>query len=251
MGRLFPAQGRDAGMEQIIAFGDSNTWGLNPMLKERYLEHIRWTGIVRSRLRGAGFLVAEEGLCGRTTVFEDPYRIGLKGSEDIPGILDRYPEAGAAIVMLGTNDCKKAFRATAGQIGKGLEECLDAFQAVIAPEHILVVSPILLGQNVWRPDMDPEFDRQSVRVSSELKETYAQIARRRGHPFLAASDYAEASRYDEEHMSEEGHRSLADAVCRVLSGVLFPDRFKRVASAADSRAAFGKAHMGIRRICTV
>ncbi len=249
MGRLFPAQERDAEMEQIIAFGDSNTWGLNPVLGERYPEHIRWTGIVRSRLRRNGFLLAEEGLCGRTTVFEDPYRAGLKGSEDIPGILDRYPQAGAAIVMLGTNDCKKAFRATAGQIGKGLEECLDAFQTVITPERILVVSPILLGQNVWRPDKDPEFDRQSVRVSSDLKETYARIARRRGHPFLAASDYAEASRYDEEHMNEEGHRNLAEAVCRVLSGVLSPDRRKRDASAADRRAVPGKACMGIRRIC--
>ena len=73
-------------MEQIIAFGDSNTWGLNPTLKTRYPENVRWTGILRSRLQRLGLLLKEEGLCGRTTVFEDPRRTGLKGSEMKSGL---------------------------------------------------------------------------------------------------------------------------------------------------------------------
>ncbi len=208
-------------MERIIAFGDSNTWGLNPALQERYPDHIRWTGIVRKRLSGKGLLLAEEGLCGRTTAFDDPRRPGLKGSEAVRPALAGNPETTAAIVMLGTNDCKKAFRATAQEIGKGLELCLDVFEERIVPERILVISPILLGRNVWQPDKDPEFDRRSVRISAELKAVYEGIARRRKHLFLAASDYAEASHYDEEHMNAEGHRSLAEAVCRVLDETLF------------------------------
>ena len=105
-------------MEQIIAFGDSNTWGLNPVLKNRYPENVRWTGILKSQLYGEGILLKEEGLCGRTTVFEDPYRSGMKGADGISGILDRNPGTTAAIVMLGTNDCKKVFRASAEKIGR-------------------------------------------------------------------------------------------------------------------------------------
>ena len=213
-------------MEQIIAFGDSNTWGLNPMLQNRYPEHVRWTGIVRNRLRRNEFLLAEEGLCGRTTVFEDPRRSGLKGADDVRRTLDRYPDATAAIVMLGTNDCKKAFRATAEEIGTGLEMCLDTFEERIAPERILVISPIFLGRNVWQPDKDPEFDQQSVRISSELKTVYARIAFRRGHLFLAASDHAEASPCDEEHMNPEGHRNLADAIWQILADALFHVRYE-------------------------
>ena len=38
-------------MKQIIAFGDSNTWGLNPVLKNRYPENVRWTA---PRFKGGG-----------------------------------------------------------------------------------------------------------------------------------------------------------------------------------------------------
>ena len=207
-------------MNQIIAFGDSNTWGLNPVLKNRYPESIRWTGILRSRLQHFGLLLKEEGLCGRTTVVEDPYRAGLKGAEDVSRILSGHPEATAAIVMLGTNDCKKAFRATAEEIGKGLERCLDAFETRIAPERILVVSPVVLGENVWRPGKDPDFDRRSVSVSASLKAVYEAIARRRKHLFLAASDVAGPSPYDDEHLNAEGHCALADAIYRTLADSL-------------------------------
>lgn len=214
-------------MEQVIAFGDSNTWGLNPAQGERYPVQIRWTGILRKRLSRAGMLLAEEGLCGRTTVFDDPRREGLNGAEAVCAVLARNPEAAAAIVMLGTNDCKKVFRATAEEIGQGLEKCLDAFGEKIAPERILVVSPILLGRNVWQPDKDPEFDRRSVQVSAGLKAVYEEIARRRKHLFLAASDFAQACPYDEEHMNAEGHRNLAEAVWRVLENAILPDETER------------------------
>ena len=77
-------------MRQIIAFGDSNTWGLNPVLKNRYPEDVRWTGLLRKKLSRKGVALIEEGLCGRTTVFDDPDRTGLKGIKDIAGILSRH-----------------------------------------------------------------------------------------------------------------------------------------------------------------
>ena len=77
-----------------------------------------------------------------------------------------------------------------------------------------------MGENVWQPEKDPEFDRKSVSVSAGLKAVYAEIARRRKHLFLAASDYVGASVYDDEHLNAEGHSALADAIYRVLSGSL-------------------------------
>ena len=203
-------------MKQVIAFGDSNTWGLNPILKNRYPENTRWTGILRSRLSRLGLQLVEEGLCGRTTVFEDPHRCGLNGAEDVARVLSRNPGASAAVIMLGTNDCKKIFRASAREIGAGLERVLDAFENRIAHERILVISPVILGKDVWKPEKDPDFDRQSVMVSADLKAVYGELARRRGHLFLAASDYVSPSVYDDEHLNAESHGILADAVYRVL-----------------------------------
>ena len=66
-------------MKSVLAFGDSNTWGLVPGTgsRVRYPENIRWTGLLQSRLNDTR--VIEEGLCGRTTVFEDELRGGRKG----------------------------------------------------------------------------------------------------------------------------------------------------------------------------
>ena len=204
-------------MKQIIAFGDSNTWGLNPVMRTRYPVNGRWTGLLRKKLSRNGFELVEEGLCGRTTVFDDPDRPGLRGEDAVPGILSRNSRPFAAIVMLGTNDCKTVFKATAEEIGKGLERCLDRFESVISPEHILVIAPVTLGEDVRKTEKDPAFSRESVRVSAELKTVYSKIAGKRGHLFLAAADYVSPSRYDDEHINAEGHSILADAVYRTLT----------------------------------
>ena len=202
-------------MKQILAFGDSNTWGLIPGSGERYPEHIRWTGILRKAAASYGYRVLEDGVCGRTTVFQDPSRFGRRGLDAI----DRYREAdslSAVILMLGTNDCKTVFRASPEQIGCGLEQCLIRFEQLIPPEKILVVSPLLLGKDVWKSEKDPAFDKQSVRTCAALKDIYRKIAERRGCAFLAASDHAEACHVDEEHLNAEGHEHLAAAI---LSGL--------------------------------
>ena len=208
-------------MKQILAFGNSNTWGLVPGTPERYPEHIRWTGILRKAAAPYGYTVLEDGVCGRTTVFQDPSRSGRKGLES----LARYKPADAidaAILMLGTNDCKKAFRATPEQIGCGLEQCLLQLETLVPPDRILVLSPILLGKDVWKPEKDPAFDRISVETSAALKAVYQRIAEKHGVHFLAASDHAEASPVDDEHLNAEGHEHLASAILDKLhsSGIL-------------------------------
>ena len=208
-------------MKQILAFGDSNTWGLVPGTDERYPEHIRWTGILRKAAAPQGYRVLEDGVCGRTTVFQDPFRSGRKGLDAIA----RYEseDLAAVILMLGTNDCKTVFRASPEQIGRGLEQCISRFEAFLPADRILIVSPLLLGQDVWRPDKDPAFDRQSVETCAALKNVYERIAKKRGCAFLAASDYASPCRADEEHLSAEGHGRLAAAILRALSdGVKIP-----------------------------
>ncbi|MBR6442487.1 MAG: arylesterase [Clostridia bacterium] len=203
-------------MKQILAFGDSNTWGLVPGTVERYPEHIRWTGILRKAVANLGFRILEDGVCGRTTVFQDPFRPGRRGIESIA----QYRETGgidAVILMLGTNDCKKSYRATPEQIGCGLEQCLIQFESLVRPDRILVISPILLGQNVWRPEKDPDFDKVSIETSIFLKAVYRQIAERRGNLFMAASDHAFACHVDEEHLNAEGHEQLAAAILKKLS----------------------------------
>jgi lysophospholipase L1-like esterase len=160
--------------------------------------------------------VIEEGLCGRTTIFEDSYRPGRKGVSSLPSILKNHTSLGAVVLMLGTNDCKSIYKASAKEIGQGIEECLKEIEKVVPAEKILLVSPIFLGEDVWREDKDPEFEKSSIAVSHELKDVYRSIAKKHGNAFLAASDYADADPADNEHLNEKGHRAFAGAVYEKL-----------------------------------
>ena len=58
-------------MKEILCFGDSNTYGLIPGTTRRYNRETRWTGILSEKLYDKGYRIIEEGLCGRTSVFDD------------------------------------------------------------------------------------------------------------------------------------------------------------------------------------
>ncbi len=207
-------------MKQILAFGDSNTWGLVPGSHpgERYPWGVRWTSLLQEK--SSALQVAEEGLCGRTTIFEDGLRPGRKAVDSLGPLLESHYPLDGAILMLGTNDCKTFYNASAYVIGKGIERCLDILEKYVAPEKILLISPLYLGEDVWRPEKDPEFGGESVATSRALKAVYSEIASRRGTAFLASSDYVTASTIDDEHMDEKGHRIFADAVYKRLEAIM-------------------------------
>lgn len=199
-------------MKQILCFGDSNTYGLVPGSNERYPWEIRWTGILDQHIRRYGYRVVEEGLCGRTTVFADELREGRRGVDLLPTLLESHQPLDAVILMLGTNDCKTVFGASPEVIGKGMEKLVLQVKKADPHISILIASPIHLGEAVWKEEYDPEFSERSVETSRKLKEVYRRIAEKHGCAFLAASDFAEPSKEDREHLNEEGHALFADAV---------------------------------------
>lgn len=203
-------------IKEILCFGDSNTYGLVPGTKDRYDRNVRWTGILEGKLHDKGYRIIEEGLCGRTTVFEDELREGRKGSALLPALLESHAPLSQVILMLGTNDCKTYYNASAEVIGRGIEKLLDQIQTADPQIKILLISPILLGEGVWEEGYDPEFDENSLKTSKRLKSVYGRIARKRGIDFLAASDVAAAGEGDREHLDEANHRKLAEAILPFL-----------------------------------
>lgn len=199
-------------MKNILCFGDSNTWGYNPVTKGRYPWGVRWTSKLQYKLVDEYINVIEQGLCGRTTVFEDRTRPDRKGVDTLKNIFEEKNDIDFVILMLGTNDLKTYYGTTEKEITEGVEECLDLILKHIAPEKVLLVSPILLGEKVWMDEFDPEFNQNSVLVSKRLKNAYEETAKKRNVHFLAASEYANPSEADQEHLDENGHSNLADAI---------------------------------------
>ena len=178
-------------MKEILCFGDSNTYGLIPGTKNRYGRDTRWTGLIEQQLYGKGCRIIEEGLCGRTTVFEDELREGRKGAAFLPTLLESHAPVDRVVLMLGTNDCKTFYNASAEVIGLGVERLVEQIRKADKNIRILLISPIQLGEGVWEQGYDPEFNEKSVEVSKGLKAVYQKVAEKYGCDFLAASDVAE------------------------------------------------------------
>ena len=51
--------------------------------------------------------IEEEGLCGRTTIFEDPLRDNENGSHMLPALLETHQNADLIIVMPGTTTARQ------------------------------------------------------------------------------------------------------------------------------------------------
>ena len=145
--------------------------------------------------------------------------VGARFSDRVVGDASRFASH-AKILQLDVDpaEINKNIKTDASVIGLGVEKLIGQIRQ--AGEHIkiLLVSPILLGEKVWEPEYDPEFDEQSVETSRQLKTVCSRIAKKHGIDFLAASDVAEPSSRDREHMDEESHRRFAEAVYERLAG---------------------------------
>jgi hypothetical protein len=107
---------------------------------------------------------------------------------------------------------RSGYHASSAEIGEHISFLLQLVRETAPETKILLLSPIFLGDEVWKAEFDPEFDKWSVTLSKQLRDEYRRIAQQTGSGFLAASDYAQASAVDMEHLDEAGHAALAQAL---------------------------------------
>ena len=95
--------------KHIVCLGDSNTHGYCADPADcadggaRFNEQERWPRVLE-KLLGEEYLVLEEGLSGRTTVFEDWLHEGMSALSVVCPILMSHEPVDLLIIMLGTND---------------------------------------------------------------------------------------------------------------------------------------------------
>ena len=130
----------------------------------------------------------------------------------MPTLLETHHPVDLVVLMLGTNDCKTIFGASAEVIGRGIQCLLDQIQTFAPQTDVLLISPIYLGEKVWQEGYDQDFSPQSVTVSKELEPVYERIAAERQIGYLRASDYVQCSEADQEHLNAQGHQIFAQAV---------------------------------------
>lgn len=202
-------------MTTILCFGDSNTYGSNPgRTPARHPYSVRWPGKLQEIL-GGGFQIIEEGMSGRTTVWEDPLEPGRCGLSFLPVALQSHKPLDLVILSLGTNDCKSFFCASERVIARGMSRLVEAvrkfdYGSDAAVPHILVISPIHMGREISHSIFE-EFDGESAGKVRQLAPLYEELALKNGCSFLDASRVAGPGP-DQLHMDAPGHKALAEAV---------------------------------------
>lgn len=204
-------------MKSVLCFGDSNTWGFEPGTKERYAPYARWPGVMRPKL-GPGWQIIEEGLNGRTTVFEDPVMPGRCGISYLGPCLESHRPLNWVIVALGVNDIKQRFSATPYDIARGAGMLVEVIQRSGAGHRgeaprVLLVAPPPLGTLT---EYAEQFQGASEK-SQCLGARYQAMAAERGCEFFDAATVAKCSDLDGIHLSPEDHKRLGEALsARIL-----------------------------------
>lgn len=209
-------------MKRILCYGDSNTYGHNPLDCSRLQQ--RWTTQLKEKL-GNNYEIIEEGLCGRTTVFEDSFTYGLSGKLMLEPILRTHNPIDLVILMLGTNDIQLQFNKTAFDISRGIETLIKIIQNPLvygnySVPQILLVSPILVDDSIKTSFFADIFGTdEAVALSSQLAAQYKRVANLYKTHFINAADFAKASPLDGIHMDSKNHKMLADALADKIKNI--------------------------------
>ncbi len=203
-------------MKTILCYGDSNTWGYNPATGTRYGRDKRWPGVLRNNL-GSEYLVIEEGLCGRTTVWDDPIEGFKSGEKYLIPCLETHKPVDLVVLFLGTNDLKGRFSLSAADIAQGAGTLVDIIQrsrtgpGQRSPE-ILLLAPPPVGKLYDFAQMFTGAEDKSKKLAEE----YRLIAREYNCKYLNTAEVIRVSDFDGIHLELDEHRKLGEKVAGMI-----------------------------------
>jgi lysophospholipase L1-like esterase len=202
----------------ILCYGDSNTWGWIPGGSGRHARAKRWPGVLAAEL-GAGWHVVEEGLSGRTTVFDDPLSPDRNGKDYLAPCLASHAPVDLVVLFLGTNDLKARFAAAAVDIAAGVGALATiALQSLAgpdaAPPRVLVLGLPRLGRIEWAEEFAGA-EEKAERLPGHLRTVTAAL----GVDLLDLGELVACGDTDGIHLDEAGHRTIGKAVADAVRGV--------------------------------
>lgn len=202
--------------KRILCYGDSNTYGYNPM-GGRYDEDSRWPMVMQSAL-GEGYRVVEEGFNGRTFSQDDPTEGGFKsGVAYLPPCLMTHNPLDLVMVMLGTNDTKQRFGLSAQAIAHNLKEFVRivrsyALDELGRPPKILVIAPPLIGDWLEGTIFYGHFGPEAPAKSRELSRQMRRYAKLLGCGYFDGAQCASPCKADAVHLMPDQQRKLGLAL---------------------------------------
>ena len=210
-------------MKTVLCYGDSNTYGYVPESGMRYPKEIRYPGRLQVLL-GDEYTVIEEGCNGRTTIHDDPIDGWKNGLDYLKPCLNSHKPVDIVIMMLGSNDLKDTFHLSAEEIADGAGVLVDVIKTFTAEKQgfvpkIILVSPPEIGTGIKRSPFYGAFFETAIEESKKFPEYYKKVADEKDCIFFDAAKHIYPSEYDSLHLTPEGHRILADELCKVIRNI--------------------------------
>lgn len=207
-------------MAVVMCFGDSNTHGTPPIVDlarySRFGRGVRWPTLLGAHE------VIEEGLPGRTAMYDDPVMgAHMNGQAGLKIALESHGPIDVLVLMLGTNDVKARFTSSPQAVVGGIASLLDIAQhrlmqdrhggfkiLLICPPPVVEIGPI-----------KAEFWGGAGRARA-LAPIYAELAHARGIAFLDAGQLIAVSPLDGVHFDQAEHAKLGAAVRAALTALV-------------------------------
>lgn len=221
---------------EILCYGDSNTFGTVARWSDddpdrmRYGRDVRWPCVMQSLL-GDKYFVTEEGLSGRTTIYDPEEGQGWNGERLLLPVLSAHRPLDLVIIMLGTNDLHLSVPLEERALGIGIGRLADIVLA--HPElgrngrspEVLIAAPARIRRALpgGRQSVYAKFYGEYGEVlSSRFGAAYRRAADLRGCHFIDSAAFAESDGADGVHFTARAHarlgRAMAEKVKRIFEG---------------------------------
>ncbi len=205
-------------MKQVLAFGDSLTWGSDPITNARHTFADRWPNALVEGLQDTH--VISEGLRGRTTAYDRTSApVDMNGARALPVLLHSHAPLDAVVIMLGTNDVYGGIETPL--IRDGLRRLVEIvrhhpwrLEGVKTPPILLIAPPLMTKCD------DVDVTDQKVAQSETLGTMIGALAKDLDVYFYDAAQIGRASPADGYHLEASVSRALGLALQPIVTRML-------------------------------
>lgn len=200
-------------MQKVLCYGDSNTYGFNPINGLRFSEDERWSGILKNNLTDR-FEVIEKGLNNRTGFVDNPQGEKFSAKSNLPKTLQQIRNIDLLILAVGTNDLQTQYNIDFKTIELGLENLI----LKVKNQNIktIIISPVILRKEILKSFFGQLFDEVSIQKSVEVQKVFEKVARKLDCEFFDCNKLVSPSTIDGLHYTADAHKKIAENLIRLL-----------------------------------
>ena len=201
-------------MKKILCYGDSNTFGFNPSDGSRFDNKTRWTALLQEIL-GTEYEVINEGMCDRTGFVNNPKGELFSAPKHFPEFTKKSGNIDLLILWIGTNDLQFQYNISLSTIERGLENLIKL--AKTKAKKILIISPVILNENILKGAFNYQFDKTSIVKSRKVGIVYKKIAEIYNCKLFDINTIVNPSDIDGLHYNSNSHRIIANNLSEFIT----------------------------------